>query len=122
MEPNAFTGQDEPTLVPPSSEDRTLAILSHILTIVGGFIAPLVIYLIKKNESAYVTAHARESLNFQLTLIIAYIVSFMLWLVFIGLFITWLIFIGQIVLVIMATIRAAEGRLYRYPVAIRFIK
>jgi len=88
---------------------------------VAGFLAPLIIYLVKK-DSPYVTAHAKESLNFQLTLIIAYIVSFILVFVIIGIFLIWLIALANLVLVIIATIRASENKLYKYPFSIRFIK
>src|ERR1044071_3427188 len=86
--------------------EKTMAILSHILCIVVGFIAPLVIYLVKK-DSPYVQAHAKESLNFQLTMILAFIVSAILIIVFIGILLIWALAIANLVLVIIATIRAS---------------
>jgi len=118
---NTFLGTEEQPLVTPTSEEKTMAILSHILCIVAGFLAPLIIFLVKK-DSPYVTAHAKESLNFQLTLIIAYIISFILVFVIIGIFLIWLIALANLVLVIIATIRASENKLYKYPFSIRFIK
>ena len=118
---NTFLGTEEQPLVTPTSEEKTMAILSHILCIVAGFLAPLIIYLVKK-DSPYVTAHAKESLNFQLTLVIAYIISFILVFVIIGIFLIWLIAIANLVLVIIATIRASENKLYKYPFSIKFIK
>ena len=106
-------------LAVPTSDERTLAILSHVLTIVAGFLAPLIIYLIKKDESPFVTAHARESLNFQLTMAIAVIVLF---LTIIGILLIWVLGIYILVLVIVATVKASENKLYRYPFTIRFIK
>lgn len=119
---NSFLGTDEPALVPPTSDEKTMAILSHILTLVVGFIAPLVIYLMKKDDSPFVKAHARESLNFQLTLILAFIVSIILWIILIGILITWLLGLAALVLVIVATIRASEGKYYQYPFSIKFVK
>lgn len=118
---NTFLGTEEPAVVVPSSEDKTMAILAHVLCIVAGFIAPLVIYLVKK-ESPYVQAHAKESLNFQLTMLIAYLVSFVLMIILIGVLLLVLLSIANLVLVIVATIRASENKLYKYPFSIKFIK
>ena len=82
---NTFLGTEEQPLVAPTSDEKTMAILSHILCIVAGFLAPLVIYLVKK-DSPYITAHAKESLNFQITMIIGHIICFILWIVIIGIF------------------------------------
>jgi uncharacterized Tic20 family protein len=118
---NTFLGTEEPVVVAPSSEDKTMAILSHVLCIVAGFIAPLVIYLVKK-DSTYVQSHAKESLNFQLTMMIGYIVSFILMIILIGVLLLVLLSIANLVLVIIATIRASENKLYRYPFSIKFVK
>jgi uncharacterized Tic20 family protein len=116
---NSFLGTEEAPLSPPTSDERTLAILCHVLALFFWIIPPLIIYLIKKDESAFVTAHARESLNFQLTMSIAGIVLF---LTLIGILLLWVLAIIVVVLVIIATIRASENKLYRYPMTIRFIK
>jgi len=115
----SFLGTDEAPAYTPTSDERTLAILCHLLTIFFWIFPPLIIYLIKKNESAFVTAHARESLNFQLTMGIAFIVLF---LTIIGILLLWVLGIAVLVLVIVATIKASENKLYRYPMTIRFIK
>jgi len=118
---NTFLGTEEPALVTPTSEEKTMAILTHILCIVAGFLAPLIIYLVKK-DSPYVQAHAKESLNFQLTMLIAWIVCFILIFVIIGAFLMFLLAIANLVLVIVATIRASENKLYKYPFSIKFVK
>lgn len=122
MENQDLLGQDILPEVPPTADEKTMALLSHILSIIGGFIAPLVIYLLKKDESAFVSEHAKESLNFQITLFIAYVISFLLIFVIIGIFLLMLIGLLQLILVIVATIKANEGKLYKYPFNIRFIK
>ena len=116
---NDLLGTEEQPIVPPTSDEKTMAILSHILTLVVGFIAPLVIYLIKKDESSFIAAHAKESLNFQITITIACIV---LAITIIGILLIWAVLLVALVLVIVATIRASEGKLYRYPLTIRLIK
>jgi uncharacterized Tic20 family protein len=103
----------------PTSDEKTLAILSHILTVVAPILAPLIIYLLKKDESRYVAHHARESLNFQITVIIVVIG---LLITVIGIILVWLVAIAAFVLVVIATIRASEGVLYRYPFSLRLIK
>ena len=105
-----------------TSEERTLAILAHVLTLIGGFLAPLIIWLLKKDESAFVTENAKESLNFQITLLLALMACGLLTLLVIGIFLLPLVGLAAFVLVIVATIRASEGKVYRYPVNIRFIK
>ena len=102
-------------------DDKTWAILSHVLTFVGGFIAPLVIYLIKKDESPYVRHHAAEALNFQLSILIYAIVSMILILVLIGILLILAVAIGALVFTIIAAIAASNGEEYRYPLTIRFV-
>ena len=108
----------------PTSDDRVMAILSHILTIIFGIgiFAPLIIWLVKKNDSPFVEANARESLNFQLTVIIAFIISGILSVVVIGIFLLWIVGILDVVLVIIATVKASENKIYRYPFNLRLIK
>ena len=103
----------------PTSDEKTLAILSHILTLVAPLLAPLIIYLLKKDESKYVAYHAKESLNFQITLMIVVIG---LLITIIGILFIWLVGIAALVFVIIATIRASEGILYKYPFTLRLIK
>lgn len=112
-------GTDESPVIPPTSDEKTLALLAHILTFVFPLLAPLIIYLIKKDESSFVAYHAKESLNFQITL---FIVCIILFITIIGILLLWVVGIIGVVLVIVATIRAAEGKLYRYPLCIRLIK
>jgi uncharacterized protein len=70
MDTQDLLGQEQTPLNAPTPDEKTMGILSHILCLVGGFIAPLVIYLVKKDESAYVREQAKESLNFQITVLI----------------------------------------------------
>jgi len=111
------------SLYRPGSDDRILAMLSHILAIVPGvgILGPLVIYLVKKDDSPFVAAHARESLNFQITIILGYIIWAILIVVLIGFFMLAVWSILNTVLVIVATIRASEEKMYRYPFSLRLI-
>ncbi len=111
-----------------SSEERTWGMLSHLLALsgfigvpFGNILAPLIIWLVKKDQSQFVADQAKESLNFQISLIIYAIVSGILVLVLIGFLLLAVIFIGGIVLTIIATMKANNGEHYRYPLTIRLI-
>lgn len=119
MAENSFLGIEESPLVPPTSDEKTMALLSHVLTIVASFLAPLIIYIVKKDESTFVSSHAKESLNFQITVILVII---LLCITIIGILLVWLVAIASLVFVIIATIRASEGKLYKYPLTLRLIK
>jgi uncharacterized Tic20 family protein len=119
MDTQNLMGEETIPVVPPTADEKTMAILSHILCLVAGFIAPLVIYLIKKDESAYVTEHAKESLNFQITM---FIITAVLFITIIGILLIWVVAIVNLVLVIVATIKASENKKYRYPFNFRLIK
>lgn len=119
MPDNSFLGTEMQPDYVPTSDEKTMAVLSHILTLVAPILAPLIIYLVKKNESKFVEWHARESLNFQITVAIIIIILFI---TIIGILIAWIVGIISLVLVIIATIRASEGKLYKYPFSFRLIK
>ena len=119
MEEKSYLGTDSEPVISPTSDEKTLALLSHVLTLAVGFLAPLIIYLIKKDESSFVTSHAKESLNFQITI---FIIIAALFITVIGILLVWIVGILALVLVIMATIKASEGKLYRYPFSLRLIK
>ena len=105
----------------PTSDEKTLAILAHALALFS-FLGPLIIYLIKKDQSPYVAEHAKESLNFQITVFILAIISAILIIVLIGILLLWAISIANLVLIIVASIKASESKLYRYPFNFRLIK
>lgn len=111
--------QEERFVTPPTSDERTLAILCHVLGYFFSFLVPLIIFLIKKDESPYVTAHAKEALNFQITI---FLVVIGLFVTVIGILLIWIVAIVGMVLAIIATVKAAEDKLYRYPLTLRLIK
>lgn len=105
-----------------SSEDRGWAAAAHLLPFIGlSFIGPLVIWLIKRDESPYVEGHAREALNFQISLIIYGIVSGILIIVLIGILMLIALFLFALIFMIIAGVKGATGEPYRYPLTIRFI-
>lgn len=112
------------TAVP--QEDKTLALITHLSGIVAGFIVPLIIWLINKDkpEKGFLIDQSKEALNFQITLIICYVVLFILTVVTLGLasILTLLFWVATVVFMILAAVKANAGEYYRYPVALRLIK
>jgi uncharacterized protein len=111
----------------PPDQERLWAMLAHLLSFVAaylflGFVAPLVVMLVFGPRSAYVRAHAVESLNFNLSWLLYAIVSVVL--IFIGIGILMLLALGiaYVVLVVVASIRANNGEFFRYPLTIRFVR
>jgi uncharacterized protein len=117
-----------PTPAMSSSNVRTWCVLAHALALLGFFvpwaghiIGPLIVWLAKRTDSPEIEAHARESLNFQLSMLIYNLIAAVLCLVLIGLLLLLILHILNIILVIVASIRASEGKLYRYPFTIRLV-
>ena len=108
-------------------QERTWASAAHwsalAASVVGlGFLGPLLVYLIQGPKSAWVKAQAAESLNFEITFVIAMIASFIATLIVVG-FVTVFVFpVIWLVLRILATVATAQGRDYRYPISIRMVK
>ena len=110
------------------SDAKTWGMLCHLGALAGyvipfgNIVGPLIAWQIKKDTSEFVDYHGKEALNFQITVTIAMFVSILLILVVIGIFLLIAIPIIDLVLVIIAAVKASNGELYRYPLTIRFIK
>lgn len=104
-------------------EDKTLALITHLSGIVAGFIVPLIIWLINKDKAdkGWLTGQAKEALNFQITLLIAYVACVVLSFVLIGMLLMPIIWIASVILMILAAVKSNNGEAYRYPVALRLI-
>ncbi len=107
---------------PLTSDETTWSMLSHLGGIVLGFLAPLIVMLTKGNESPYTKYNAVEALNFQITVIIGYVVASVLSVVLIGFLVFPLLFIVNLVFCIMAGLAANKGETYKYPLALRLVK
>ena len=88
----------------------------------GNIVAPLVFWLIKKNESPYLDAHGKEVLNFQINVGAASLVGFLLVFVCIGVPLLIALGVAALVFMIMAAIAVSDGKFYRYPWIYRVIK
>ena len=112
-----------PTGAPLSdAEQRQWAMIGHLGPILVGFIAPLVVWLIYKGRGQFVEEQAKESLNFQILVAIAYFVSAILTVVGIGIVTGFLVWVGALIFEIIAGIAANKGEAYRYPLNWRIIK
>ncbi len=109
----------EPGTYKPTDDERTLAILCHALGIFFWIIPPLIIYLWKKDDSPYVAEHAKEAFNFQLTLGIICVILFI---TLIGIVFLWVPWLMDLVLCIIAALKASENKVYRYPFTLRLLK
>jgi uncharacterized Tic20 family protein len=85
------------------------------------FLGPLIVLLVKGNESPYVRAQAVESLNFQITMAIAGIVSFILCFVLIGFVLLPIVGIWWLVFTIIGSVKSSNGEMYRYPATLRLV-
>lgn len=121
-DPNMADNSTPPVMDSEDKDARTMAMLAHLLGIVLGFVGPLIIWLVKKDQSAFVEVQSKEALNFQLTLLIGYVISGATWCVFIGMALFPVVWLAGLILCIMAGMEANKGVDYRYPFNIRFIK
>ncbi len=118
----------EPMQPMPEKEERTWGMLCHLSAFAGfivpfgGILAPLIIWLIKKDEMPFVNDQGKESINFQITLFVAAIICMILMFVGIGFLLIIALAIYAVIMIIIASIRANEGIYYRYPYALRLIK
>ena len=111
-----------PALPRPSSNDRLLAILCHLSEFLGvPLLLPLIIYLVMKEDSAFVKDHAREALNFHLSLCLYGLICVPLVMIVIGIPLLIALGVFAFVVSILAAIKVSDGQHYRYPLCIRLI-
>lgn len=116
-----FLGKTTYPLVAPTQDEKNIAILTYAVSFVSSFVGPLVIYLVKKDESSFVAAHAKTVLNFHLTLLFYAFISAALVLILIGFVFLWLLGIAAVVYMLLGLVAAIEGKLYATPFTFRFI-
>jgi uncharacterized Tic20 family protein len=105
-----------------SKDARMWAMLCHLLGLFTSFVGPLIIWSLKKEEDPFIDNQGKEALNFQITVLIAGIVSALLTFICIGALLGVAVTIVDIIFCIIACVKANGGEAYRYPVSIRFIK
>jgi uncharacterized Tic20 family protein len=102
-----------------SQDARNIAMLCHLLGLFGLFGPPLLIWLIERDKHRFVDEHGRESMNYQISLMIYLAV---LSLSVIGIFLIPVLMVAHIILSVKGTLKAARGEPWHYPIAITFLK
>src|ERR1700730_3850145 len=112
-----------------SSPVRTWDILCYARALLGVFLhfpghllGPLIVWLAKRDDSPEIDAHGKESLNFQISMLIYNVIAAVFCLVLIGFVFLVILWVLNAVFVIIAAIQASDGKFYRYPITIRFIE
>lgn len=108
-------------LTVPSNDEKNIATITHLGGILFSFIPSLVVFLLKKDDSEFIRMQAREALNFQITLLLAQFVAYVLIFVLVGFLLLGFIWLLNIVICIIAAISSSKGEHYRYPLTLRFI-
>lgn len=122
-----MTDQPEPPPIPSpapiQSDDKLWIMLCHLSLLLGvGFLLPLIVYFVKRQDAPLTAEHAKEALNFHISIYLYAFISFLLVFVFIGIPLIFAVVIMGLVLPIVACLKASEGQLYRYPLTIRLVK
>lgn len=116
------TGPEQEERTALTSDEKLWIVLCHASLLIGvGLLLPLVVYLVKKDSSPLVADHAREALNFHLSLLIYSMGCMVLVFVVVGFFLMLALSVGSIVLAIIATIKSSDGTFYRYPLTLRLV-
>lgn len=108
--------------ITPSKDDCNLAMLAHLLGIFTSFVGALIIWLVKKDDSAFVGKEGAEALNFQITIALGWIVAVMLSMILIGFILYPVLLIGNLVFCILGAVSASKGQPYRYPLTLRLVR
>jgi hypothetical protein len=115
-----------PIIEPPrplKSEDKLWIVLCHLSPLIGlAIILPLIIFLVKKDDSAAVAFHAKEALNFHISVYLYALGGVVLTFFCLGIPMLVGLGIGVLIFSIVAAVRGAEGHEYRYPLTMRLIK
>ncbi|MEX0965975.1 MAG: DUF4870 domain-containing protein [Bacteroidia bacterium] len=110
-----------------SKDDRNWGMLAHLSALsgyvipFGWFLGPLVVWLVKREEIPFVNDQGREALNFNISMCIYALISAILFLVLVGFVLIVIVMVLHLVFTLIATIKASEGNMYRYPLTIRFV-
>ena len=99
-----------------------LCVLLPVLPLIGGMVGVLVLWLLKREEGAFIDQQGKEALNFQISIFIYASAFLFLFIIGIGIFLLFALMIFAVVCMVVAGVKASEGTAFRYPACIRFIK
>jgi uncharacterized Tic20 family protein len=112
----------------PESQERNLGMACHLVALAGfvipfgNIIGPLILWLVKKEESEFVDDQGKESLNFQISITIYLCVAALLVIIVIGIPLLIGLGIFSLVMIVVAAVKASSGEKYRYPLTLRLVK
>lgn len=104
-----------------SNDERLFSMLIYLSSFFTTFVGPLVLWLIKKDESELVDFHGRQYLNFLISYTIYGVVSAILMIVLIGFILIFVVSIAGLIFTIIAAVKAYDGERYEIPFIIRFL-
>ena len=107
---------------PANKDEQNMGLLMFILGIFTSFIGPLILWLMKKEQSRYLEAQGKEILNFQITTFLLMLCNIPLFFIVIGILTHFAIVITYLVLMIIGAVTASKGNFYRFPFAFRLLK
>ncbi|MCU0454852.1 MAG: DUF4870 domain-containing protein [Bacteroidales bacterium] len=119
-----FSG--EPRLLPES--ERNWAMFCHLSAFAGFFfpfgaiIGPLVCWLSKKDESQWVDKNGKAAMNFNLSILLYSVLVIPLCFILVGFMIIGLLWVLKVICIIIASVKAAKGEMFKYPLSIPFIQ
>jgi len=111
-----------------TESERNWAMFCHLSAFAGfffpfgGIIGPLVCWLSRKDESVWVYINGRNSLNFQLSILLYIVLALPLCLIIIGIPIVAILGTLKVICIIIASVKAARGEPFKYPLVIPFIQ
>lgn len=111
-----------------SESERNWAMLCHLSAFAmfffpfGGVIGPLICWLSRKDESAWVDANGKASMNFQLSIMLYIVLTIPLLFIIVGIPIMMFLVTLRIICIIIASVKSSKGEKFRYPLSIPFIQ
>lgn len=110
-----------------SNDERNWAMLCHLGGLVhfipfGQIIVPMIIWMVKKDELPFVDDQGKEALNFQISMLIYYLICIPLIFIVIGIFFLAMLGLINLILVVIAAVKAQQGEAFRYPLSLNLIK
>ncbi len=110
-----------------SDEEQTWGVLLHasafsgLVVPFGNVLGPLLVWLIKRDESTFIEESGKDALNFQLTWTMLMLGALLSLLVGVGFLLVPLVGVAWLVIVVLATVRASEREVYEYPLTLDLI-
>lgn len=109
-------------------EERNFGVIVHVAALAvhiipfGNILGPLIVYLMKRDDSDFVEACGKNCLNFELSVTLYAAICLVLALVGIGFFLLGALWLFNLICIVIAAVKASEGKVFNYPLAIRFMK